>query len=137
MLKEAEPTPEELIIGTWQPVKYVEMCPDGRVDVEYVDSCQKKDRFEFGENGILRLMLHSFDEHDVCDSVNIEETWEIINESLFLQPIDDDEEVFEFDYLEIEKNVLRFGMYFKGSDEPLVLDCFEGGFDYFELERVK
>lgn len=134
--KEAEPTPEELIVGTWRPVKYIEKCLDGEVDEDYPDSCEMKSLFEFDKNGAMRFTFYSLDDYDICASEYVEGTWEITNELLSFMS-NDGGEWEEHNYLEIEGNILRIGQYYGDSDESPIPNCFEGDFWYVELERVE
>lgn len=127
------------IIGTWKGVKKVRVCETGSEDSYYYNSCEKKTRFIFSENGSLRLNLYS-DTDEGCEYESFTGTWSVngteITTKIFGQTITEE-------ILKLTKNVMRLGLDYTNKID-YDNNCFDDdghirliSYEYTEFKRVK
>lgn len=126
-------TVEELIIGTWKPVKEVDVCSTGNEDTYILDDCEQTSRITFASSGTINV-IENYLFNDICEEdFNATGTWVLIDGNLTVS-IEGD--VSSPTFLEIYDNLLRVGFYDADPNNP----CDGGNLPshyYIEYERAQ
>ena len=134
--KEAEPTPEELIVGTWRALKFSNNCLDGTVIEEDSSACLKRSVWEFGENGTVRVMSFGLDRDNECEFYDDSEgAWEVEKDTLYFLPEKNGDWVTKLTYFKVSENSLKLGRYWTSDEDPDIIRPCEEGYSYLEFEK--
>lgn len=116
------------LIGTWKPIKDVDVCSENDMDVFNFSPCMQEGRFIFQEDGSFSST--EYEEVFDCQIVNTTSgTWELNSDSLTLIT---EEETLTLTFFELLNNTLRLGVYETDPNSP----CNEDGYYYLEYVRV-
>lgn len=101
---------EQLFVGTWKPLKYVDVCSTGIEDIEILTTCEQIGRLTVNKNGTWSETYFYEYLTDVCeDDGKSNGTWDIVNNKLFV--IEKGFAETEITFFEIEGDILRLGLY--------------------------
>ncbi len=100
-------TSNELIVGTWVWVKFVETCVGENPYLELAGTCESESRLTFNADGTFLSLDYYLDADNVCIGEEISGTWGIINETLTIIP--GNESANTFDIFEVDANQLKIG----------------------------
>ncbi len=99
-----------LFIGTWKPIKEVEICTTGSEDAYLYSACEQEGRLIVNPNGTFYQTYFYEYIDNMCEEDGLSSgTWVIVNDKLFVT-----EEGFqktEITFFEVNKNILRVGLY--------------------------
>jgi hypothetical protein len=126
-------TKEVLLIGTWKPIKEVDVCSTGSEFNSVYSVCEQMGRTIFSLDGTLKITQYQDLDNGGCEQYNITiGQWELIENDLILSIPG---ESIEPTFFELSSNTLRVGYY---DYDPN--DLCDGGnlpsHYYTEFERV-
>lgn len=99
-----------LFIGTWKPVKSVDVCSTGSEDIEILSTCEQTGRLSLNSNGTYSETYFYEYIDNICEEDGVSNgTWKIDNDKLFV--IESEFGETEITFFEIEGNILRVGQY--------------------------
>ena len=77
---------EDLIVGTWKPIKSVDVCDDGEgEDIETPDVCESNTRTTFHSDGTVEVLDYYVDDvTDECVNEVSNYSWNIVNDNIVI-----------------------------------------------------
>ena len=120
------------IVGTWKPLKFVDVCSSGSKDVYDYSACEQQGRLVISSNGTFAESSF-FDYGTGCEEDdNYSGTWKSNGNGL---TVNIEGEIVEVTFLEVTTNILKLGAY-----EDLDFQCIDNSnlsHYYTEYVRVK
>jgi hypothetical protein len=118
-----EGSEQNLIIGTWKPIKEVSVCSTGSEQVYDFDSCEQQSRYVFASHdnpdletdGTITITEKSLINGDCQTTYTVTGTWSLDTDDLTLT-IDGETENPTF--FELTSNRLRIGYYDNDPNDP-------------------
>ncbi|MBL87252.1 MAG: hypothetical protein CMO82_13080 [Winogradskyella sp.] len=103
------------IIGTWKPIKEVDVCSTGFEDVYDFDSCEQTGRIIFSEDGTLNITEYDLENGNCEQYYNSTGTWTLTGDNLSVTL---DGETINPTFFELTNNTLRVGYYDNDENDP-------------------
>lgn len=123
---------EELLIGTWKPVKEVDVCSTGNEEIYILDDCEQTGRITFASSGTLSILEYLLI-NDICEEdFNAMGTW-VLNGDNLTVTIEGD--TITPTFLEVYDNFLRIGYHDVDPNNPCDGDNLPSHY-YTEYVRV-
>jgi len=119
------------IIGTWKPVKDVEVCSTGSEEIYNFDSCEQTGRLIFNKDGNFSISAYYLSGNDCLFEYKDYGTWAITNGNLSIKEDGITEQVT---YFELSGNTLRVGQY---EDDPDYFCDGENLLSHYYMEFVR
>ena len=119
-----------LIIGTWKPLKEVDVCSTGSEVIREYSICEQKSRLTFYANGDY-YTEYSVENGNCLDSLNERGTWALDGDTLKITPTD--EETQNPTIFKLSNTILRVGFYEEGA-------CYVGNtssLNYHEFTKIE
>jgi hypothetical protein len=118
------------IIGTWKPIKKVEICSTGSVETYEYSECEKTGRTKFYPNGIINITEYHMN-NGTCEQFdNTDGSWSVNNEILTLTF---DGFSYSPNFLELNSGTLKIGLL--PSYSPIY--CESGQLSNYYIELIK
>ncbi len=96
------------IIGTWKPIKKVEICSTGSIETYDYSECEKTGRTKFFSNGTINITEYNLNNGNCEQFDNTNGSWSANNEILTLTF---DGFAYSPDFFELNNNTLKTGGY--------------------------
>jgi hypothetical protein len=103
------------IVGTWKPIKEVDVCSTGSEEAYDFDSCEQTSRLIFNDNGSFSENSYYLSGNDCVLDYEDNGTWTIANGNLSVNYGSSNEQVTFF---ELSGNTLRLGQYDNDPNDP-------------------
>ena len=118
------------IIGTWKPIKKVEICSTGSVETYEYSECEKNGRTKFFSNGNLNITDYYLNNGNCEQTNNTNGSWNI-NNDVFTLTIN--EFTYTPDFFELENNILKIGL----LPSYTTIYCESGQLSNYYIEFIK
>jgi len=125
-------TPEVSIIGTWKPIKEVDVCSDKSKTESVYDACQLQSRYIFTKEGTINITEYHNTQSGCVITNQSNGTFKINNNTLVTSI---DNEVNVNDFLELNGDVLKVGRYENETNNTCSINLLVTHY-YTELVRV-
>ncbi len=118
------------IIGTWKPIKKVEICSTGSIETYDYSECEKTGRTKFFSNGTINITEYNLNNGNCEQFDNTNGSWSANNEILTLTF---DGFAYSPDFFELNNNTLKIGLL--PSYSPIY--CESGQLSNYYIEFIK
>lgn len=124
---------ENALVGTWKPIKEVDVCSTGSQVSSQYSTCQQQSRYTFNENGTFSIIDYQMENIDCIIAYQATGTWLLSNGNLTIIAAGVTETPTFF---ELTNNMLQIGYYDADPNDP----CDGGNLPshyYTEFSRVQ